>query len=116
MRNTLSLVANTENKRSVLQSEQDKRVCAELYAGLQAEESRYRSHRADYAEQMKLKREKALATAELKDAVKAMEKARKDRKHEEKVLTAIVSARAFPLPMLGNGRRNGGAQQNQKNR
>ena len=65
---------------------------------------------------MKLKREKALATAELKEADKAMKKARKDRQHEEKVLTTRVSSRAFTLPMLGNGRKNGGAQHNQKNR
>ena len=65
---------------------------------------------------MKLKREQAFATAELKETDKALKKAKTYRKHEKKVLTAIVSARAFTLPMLGHGRKNGGAQQNQKNR
>jgi ATPase subunit of ABC transporter with duplicated ATPase domains len=95
---------------------QDKRVCAELYAGMQAEEARYRGQWDEYKEQMKLKREAALATDKLKEADKALKGAKKERKHEEQVLAAMVSARAFTLPMLGNGKKKGGTQQNQKNR
>ena len=58
LRNTVSQVVNSENKRFVVLMKQDKRVCSELYEGMQAEEARYRLARVDYIEQMKLNRER----------------------------------------------------------
>ncbi len=76
LRNTVSQVVNTENKRFVVRMKQDKKVCADLLAGMQAEEARYRGQREEYKEQMKLKREAARVTEELKKADKALKKAK----------------------------------------
>ena len=65
---------------------------------------------------MKHKKEIAREAHALKEADAKLKKARKERKRNEQVLVVMVSAKSFSLPMLGQGRKNGVAQQHQKNR
>ncbi len=83
---------------------------------MEAEEAQLRIARSDFHEQMKLTKEQARATLTLKEVDAILKKARKDRKRDDKVLTAMVSATSLTLAMLGHGKEHGGIQQHQKNR
>ena len=65
---------------------------------------------------MERKREKARVEHELKDAVAKLQRARKEHRSAEAVVTAMEEVKAYSLDMLGKGKKNAGHQQHHKAR
>ena len=116
MRNTLDKVVHAESKRFASQMKQHPKVTADLAGGIIAEEARFRDARVEYVEQMKLKRENTLAKKALADTDRQLKKAKKDVKHQDKVLAAMTASRAYTLAMLGDKHKKGGTKEHAKNR
>ena len=95
---------------------QDPKVTADLAGGILAEEARMRDARKDYVEQMKLKRENALAKKALAETDRQLKKRKQDLKHQDKVLAAMTASRAYTLAMLRDKHKKGGAREHAKNR
>ena len=91
-------------------------VTADLQAGLRAEEKQMREARVDYAKQMRLKKETELAKKALADTDRQLKKRKQDVAKQDKVLAAMVAARAYSVGMLGAGHKKGGTKQHAKNR
>ena len=88
----------------------------EMRAGLEAEEAVYRRGRLEFQEYMKQKREKKRVENELKEAKASLQRARKEQRDAEAVVTAMEEVKWYSLEMLGKGKKRGGTQQNQKAR
>ena len=88
----------------------------DLMQELQAEEATFRIARMQHQEKMTLKKEKEAAIRALKEADASLKQATKDRRRDEKVAMAMVAAKAFTLPQLGQGRKLGGNMAHQKHR
>ena len=116
LRNTVGTVIHGETKRLAANQRVPEVVTVELMQGIQAEEATFRISRMQHQEKMMLKKEKEAAMRALKEADAKLKKAKKDRRHEEKVAEAIVSAKAFTLTQLGQGKKSGGNLTHQKNR
>jgi hypothetical protein len=87
-----------------------------MRAGLEAEEAVYRRGRLEFQEHMQQKREKARVENELKEAKASLQRARKEQRDAEAVVTAMEEVKVYSLEMLGKGKKRGGTQQNQKAR
>ena len=87
-----------------------------MRAGLEAEEAVYRRGRLEFQEHMQQKREKARVENELKEAKASLQRARKEQRDAEAVVTAMEEVKWYSLEMLGKGKKRGGTQQNQKAR
>ena len=88
----------------------------EMRAGLEAEEAVYRRGRLEFQEHMQQKREKARVENELKEAKASLQRARKEQRDAEAVVTVMEEVKVYSLEMLGKGKKRGGAHQNQKAR
>ena len=88
----------------------------EMRAGLEAEEAVYRRGRLEFQEYMKQKREKKRVENEFKEAKASLQRARKEQRDAEAVVTAMEEVKVYSLEMLGKGKKRGGTQQNQKAR
>ena len=88
----------------------------EMRAGLEAEEAVYRRGRLEFQEYMQQKREKKRVENELKEAKASLQRARKEQRDAEAVVTAMEEVKWYSLEMLGKGKKRGGTQQNQKAR
>ena len=88
----------------------------EMRAGLEAEEAVYRRGRLEFQEHMQQKREKKRVENELKEAKASLQRARKEQRDAEAVVTAMEEVKWYSLEMLGKGKKRGGTQQNQKAR
>ena len=88
----------------------------EMRAGLEAEEAVYRRGRLEFQEHMQQKREKARVENELKEAKASLQRARKEQRDAEAVVTVMEEVKVYSLEMLGKGKKRGGTQQNQKAR
>ena len=113
---TVSRVMHHETKRinGVMRSEEN--VLQEMRKGLEAEEATYRRERLEFQEHMQQKREKARVENELKEAKASLQRARKEQRDAEAVVTAMEEVKVYSLEMLGKGKKRGGTQQNQKAR
>ena len=116
LRNTLSNVVHAEEKTFAAHMKGNPKVTAELEEGLRAEEKRMREARVEYAEQMRLKKETELAKKALADTARQLKKRKQDVKHQDKVLAAMVTSRAYTLEMLGATHKKGGTKEHAKNR
>ena len=116
LRNTLSSVVHAEEKKFAAHMKGNPRVIAELEDGLRAEEKRMREARVEYAEQMRFKKETELAKKALKDTDRQLRKRKQDVKHQDKVLAAMATSRAYTLEMLGATHKKGGTKEHAKNR
>ena len=105
LRNTLSTVVYAEEKKFAAHMKGNPRVTAELEEGIRAEEKRMREARVEYAEQMRLKKETELARKALADTDRQLKKRKQDVKHQDKVLAAMMTSRAYTLEMLGGATR-----------
>ena len=65
---------------------------------------------------MQEKKEKARVDRELKEAVGKLQRINKKQRTAEAAATAILTAKSYTAAMLGQGKKNGGAQQYQKAR
>ena len=85
-----------------------------MRAGVEAEEAIYRRGRLEFQEHMQQKREKARVANELKEAKASLQRARKEQRDAEAVVTAMEEVNVYSLDMLGKGKKMGGAPQHQK--
>ena len=116
LRNTLSSVVHAEEKKFSAHMKGNPQVMAELEEGLRADEKRMVQKRVEYAEQMLLKKETELAKKALADTDRQLKKRKQDVKHQDKVLAAMVTSRAYTLEMLGATHKKGGTKEHAKNR
>ncbi len=65
---------------------------------------------------MQQKREKARVERVLKEAKAKLQRARKEQRVAEAVVTAMEEVKVYSLEMLGKGKKKGGVQQHQKAR
>ena len=75
-----------------------------MRAGLEAEEAVYRRGRLEFQEHMQQKREKARVENELKEAKASLQRARKEQRDAEAVVTAMEEVKVYSLEMLGQGK------------
>jgi len=87
-----------------------------MRAGLEAEEAVYRRGRLEFQEHMQQKRERARVENELKEAKASLQRARKEQRDAEAVVTVMEEVKVYSLEMLGKGKKRGGTHQNQKAR
>ena len=113
---TVSRVMHSETKRfnGVMRSNEN--VIQAMHNSLEAEEAVYRRERLEFQEHMQQKREKARVANELKEAAAKLQRARKEQRDAEAVVTAMEEVKVYSLEMLGKGKKNGGLQQHQKAR
>ena len=79
----------------------------EMRAGLEAEEAVYRRGRLEFQEYMKQKREKKRVENELKEAKASLQRARKEQRDAEAVVTAMEEVKWYSFEMLGKGEEKG---------
>ena len=113
---TLNKVIHNETKRFNTVNRADSAILKELHRGLQDEEAAYRRQRLEFQEHMQQKREKARCEKELKEATQQLQRARKQQREAEAVVTAMHEVKVFSLEMLGQGKKKGGLQQQHKAR
>ena len=87
-----------------------------MRAGLEAEEAVYRRGRLEFQEHMQQKRERARVENELKEAKASLQRARKEQRDAEAVVTVMEEVKVYSPQMLGKGKKRGGTHQNQKAR
>ena len=116
LNDTVTRVIHTESKRFNTRMRADQGVCQELQAGLDAEEAYYRRERVEFQEHMERKRETGRVKHELKDALAKLQRARKEQRSAEAVVTAMEEVKAYSIEMLGKGKKNAGNQQHRKAR
>ena len=116
LKDTVNRVIHSENKRFNTRMRADDRVCQEVRAGLEAEETCFRRARVEFQAHMELKREKQRVKHELKEAVDKLKRARKEQRSAETVVGAMEEVKAYSLEMLGKGKKKAGNQQHQKAR
>ena len=92
----------------------DKGGCQEVRAGLEAEEAYYRRARVEFQEHMERNREKDRVKHELKDAVAKLQRAHKEQRSAEAVVTAMEEVKAYSLEMLGKGRKQQAISSNKR--
>jgi len=116
LNDTVTRVIHTESKRFNTRMRADQGGCQELRAGLDAEEACYRRARVEFQEHMERKRETGRVKHELKDAVAKLQRARKEQRSAEAVVTAMEEVKAYSLEMLGEGNQKASNQQHQQAR
>ena len=116
LRDTVSRVMETETRRFARLLREDDTVLQEMRAGLDAEEAQYHRQRLEFQEHMQQKRAKARVEHELKEAKAKLQRARKEQRDAEAVVTAMEEVKVYSLDMLGKGKKKAGSQQHQKAR
>ena len=113
---TVNRVMHSETKKfnGVMRSNEN--VIQAMHNSLEAEEAVHRRERLEFQEHMEQKREKARVANELKEATAKLQRARKEQRDAEAVVTAMEEVKVYSLEMLGKGKKKGGLQQHQKAR
>lgn len=78
-----------------------------MRAGLEAEEAVYRRGRLECQEHVQQKRETARVENELKEAKASLQRARKEQRDAEAVVTAMEEVKVYSLEMLEKGKKMG---------
>ena len=92
------------------------RVLADRHEGLRLEESRMQQARIEFADQMRMKKQRELAKKALADVDRVLKQRKQAMKQKDKVMTALAATRAYTMESLGANHRNGGSKQHVKNR